>query len=447
MPPVFPSRPPILGALLAAVCAASVPAQEPPAPYDPLAGMDPDGRIPKPQVPGDVPHPERWRYTPPGRIKPGNVFERFLVSSFATPIVFREEDVGFGGGLALTDLDFREQRYREFANVLLTYSEEGQQAYRINWSRWLEYRELDNGGVLRDERNRLFGRLGYEKTLTRRFYGFGSRTRSEAETSYTEEVSGAGFGVRLSLPDPSSDWLLRTDLTAERHVLGRGHVTGVPDTGAEYPIEVAEGDGQDQLWLTTSLAHDSRDSLHQPYSGHRIGVSCNAAATTGGGTGAILGFDAQQVFPLPPLFHAGGDAHEENPPTDCFAIGGYVLDTVGELPFYSLPSLGGSQTLRSFIENRFTGRSAAHATAEYRIGLVPRGHAFTDAIRIERFGAALFYDLGTVADGIEDLDHARWHQSYGVGLRCAFSREAVFRIDLGFGDEGSNLSLGFGNTF
>ena len=41
-----------------------------PRPYDPLDGLDPDGRIPRIQLPGDLPHPERWRYTPPGRIKP-----------------------------------------------------------------------------------------------------------------------------------------------------------------------------------------------------------------------------------------------------------------------------------------------------------------------------------------------------------------------------------------
>ena len=71
-----------------------------PSVYDPLRGMDPDGRIPKPEIPQDVPHPERWRYTPEARMKPGNVFERFLVSSFISPIVFREEDIGFGGGVA-----------------------------------------------------------------------------------------------------------------------------------------------------------------------------------------------------------------------------------------------------------------------------------------------------------------------------------------------------------
>ena len=416
-------------------------------PYDPLAGMDPDGRIEKPQIPQDVPHPERWRYTPPGRIKPGNVFERFLVSSFITPILFHEEDIGFGGGIALTDVDFRNERYREFANVVLTHSEEGQQAYRIHWARWLNYRELPNGGVLREERGRLFGRLGYEKTLTRRFFGFGSRTRDFQETSYTEELTTLGFGVRLSLPDPGSDWLLRLDLQGEHHGLSRGRVSSVPSTEQVFADAVAEGDDMDQLWFNTSFAYDTRDSLHQPYEGHRLGALANFALGTGGETGATVGLDAQQVIPLPPLLHPGGQGREENPPTDCLALGAVVLDTLGDLPFYSLPSLGGSHTLRGYVGNRFTDRAAAHASAEYRIGIVPRGYAFTDTIRIERIGAAVFYECGTVASGIEDLHSARWHSSYGFGLRIAFSREAIFRVDFGYGDEGSNFTLAFGNSF
>jgi len=443
--PRLPS--PRLPPLLLALGLGTALAAQSPAPYDPLDGVDPDGRIPKPQFPDDLPHPERWRYIPPGRIKPGNVFERFLVSTFVAPVFFREEDVGFGGGFALTDVDFRDQRYREFGNLLLTYSEEGQQAYRLNWSRWLAWRELENGGVLREERERLFGRIGYEKTLTRRFFGFGSRTPQIAETSYTEEVSALGFGWRTSLPDPGSPWLLRLDLQAEHHNLARGHVRTVPSTEQSFPDAFAAGDDRDQLWGSASFGYDTRDSLHQPYSGHRLGVSCRCAIGTGGEQGAILGADAQHVFPLPPLLHRGGQGNEEHPPTDCLAVGAFVLDTVGDLPFHSLPSLGGSHTLRSYIENRFTDRAAAHAAIEYRIGLVPRGITFTDAIRIERINAALFCEVGTVAPGIEDLHDSRWHESFGFGLRIGFSREAVFRIDVGYGDEGSNFTLAFGNSF
>jgi len=435
--------------LLLATATSLLAQQEPEArpPFDPLRGMDPDGRIERPEIPQDVPHPERWRYTPEARIKPGSVLERFLVSSFVSPILFREKDIGFGGGLALTDVDFGDNRYREFANILLTYSEEGQQAYRINWSRWLNHRELDGGGVLREERGRVFGRLGYEKTLTRRFFGLGSRTRKDAETSYTEELTGVGLGIRYSLPDAGSDWVVRNDLHYELHGLSPGRVSDLPTTDQSFPELFADGDGVHQLWSLNSLAWDTRDSLHQAYRGSRVGVSANVAWGSGGEFGAILGADLQHVIPLPPLVHQGGRGREENPPTDVLAFGAFVNDTVGDLPYYSLPTLGGSHTLRGFIQNRFTDRASAHASVEYRVNLIARGITFSETVRIERLGCAVFYDCGTVADGVEDLTDARFLDSYGFGLRMAFAREAVFRIDWGYGTEGTNFTIAFGNTF
>ena len=129
------------------------------------------------------------------------------------------------------------------------------------------------------------------------------------------------------------------------------------------------------------------------------------------------------------------------------AFGCFVQDTVGDLPFYSLPTLGGSSTLRGYIQNRFTDRAAAHFSAEYRVNIVERGVAFTDTIRIERIGIAFFYDGGTLASDWDGLDDGRYLDSYGAGLRLAFSREAVFRVDVGYGDEGSNFTIAFGNAF
>jgi hypothetical protein len=227
----------LLLATATSLCAQQDPAARPP--FDPLRGMDPDGRIEKPQIPQDVPHPERWRYTPPKRASSrARCFERFLVSSFITPILFREKDIGFGGGIALTDVDFRDNRYREFANILLTYSEEGQQAYRINWSRWLNYRELPTAAACcAKNAAALFGRLGYEKTLTRRFFGLGSRTRGRQETSYTEELTGVGLGIRLSLPDPAATGWCATTCTTN-HGLSRGRVSDLPSTDQVVPRTV-----------------------------------------------------------------------------------------------------------------------------------------------------------------------------------------------------------------
>lgn len=418
-------------------------------PYDPNLNMGTDGTsVLKPDIPADVPNPDRWRYTPGGRIKPGNVLDRFLVTTFIAPIFFREEDIGFGAGFALTDIDFRNQDWREFANIVASYSEEGQQAMQVNWRRWLNHRPIAEGGIIRDERSRISASAGYQRTLTRRFYGFGSRTGEAAETSYTEEFGSVGAGFVVSVPRAGDDLIVGADVHLEHHGLQRGRVTGIPSTDDVFGAAFQDGDGVDQLWVSGSAAYDTRDSISNPYRGWRVGLGAAIVPLqTGLNTGARFSLDSSAAFPVPPLFHDGGDARDDNPPTDVFALGGFVVSTAGDLPFYSQPALGGDDTLRGYIQRRFTDRVAAHASAEYRFAVVPRGFRITDTIRVERVNLALFYDIGTVADDLGNLDAARWRDSYGVGVRLGFAREATFRVDLGFSEEDTLLTIAFGNTF
>jgi hypothetical protein len=416
--------------------------------YDPTLGMDENGRIPKVPLPEDLPEPLRWRYIPEGRIMPGNVFERHLVTSFATPQVFFQQDVGFGGGIALTDIDFREQRRREFLGAFFTYTTEGQENYRLVWRRWLYHRELVDGGVAIEERSFIGASGGYQRTLTRRFFGLGPDTRSDAESSYTDEVADGGLRMDLSLPGPGSDWVVTAGVRGEHHNLAPGRVSGVPTTNVAYPTLFAEGDGVGATFLTAGIRYDTRDSQHQPYKGWRVGVLIDGAPwESDGNAGAVVTGYGSVVFPVPPLFHSGGDPGEENPPTDTVALGFEVDTTLGDLPFYDLPSLGGSNTLRGYIANRFTDNSAWHAVAEYRFWVVPRGFRLTRTIRVERIGLALFAEAGTVAPSLGDLPTAKIHASYGIGLRISLERIALFRADLGFSDEGTNLSVGFGLSF
>ena len=416
--------------------------------YDPLLGMEESGRIPKVTLPEDLPEPARWRYIPEGRIKPGNVFQRLLVSSFVSPQVFFSEDVGLGGGVALTDIDFREQRRREFLGAFLTYTTEGQERYRFLWQHWLHHREIPGGGVALEERSFLAASGGYQRTLTRRFFGLGPDTPESAESSFTDEVVDAGVRGDLALPGPGGDWSATLGLRGEHHNLARGRVSGVPSTDEAFPTLFQDADGRSAMYLAAGIRYDTRDSQHQPYSGWRLGAVAEAAPwQSDGSLGAVLAAYGSVVFRVPPLFHWGGDPWEENPPTDTIALGFQVDTTVGDLPFYDLPSLGGVSTLRGYIANRFTDDSAWHAVAEYRFWVIPRGFRLTRTIRVERVGLALFGELGTVAPSLGDLPQARVHASYGVGLRISLERVAMFRTDLGFSDEGTNLTVAFGLSF
>jgi len=418
-------------------------------PYDPWEGMDRNGRIPRITLPPDLRHPERWRYIPEGRIKPGNVFQRFLVSSFIAPFVFRDGDIGTGFGVGLTDIDFRLKRRREFFGLFLSYTTKGQQRYGLTWRRWLRTRDLPDGGVIQEERSFVHARVGFRKTLTRRYFGPGADAPESDESSYTDQATGFSLGLSYSLPPPVDDLVLEIDGTAEFHSLSDGRVSDVPSTKDAFPEAFFAAEEWHMGLLSGELRWDRRDSQSNPYRGWDLGTRVDAAlAQTGGAVGAIFTVSGSKIFPLPGLFHRGGDADEMHPPTDVLAFGFSTQHAAGELPFFMLPTLGGSTTLRGYIDGRWRDRSSWHASSEYRFWVIPRGFPVTRSIHVERVGLAAFYEVGSVASGGTELfSHAAPKHSYGVGVRVSLERAALFRMDIGFSDEGQNFSAGFGVTF
>ena len=424
----------------------------PPAPapgaFDPWAGMDRNGRIPAVEKPADLGHPERWRYIPEGRIKPGNLFQRFMVSSFILPLVFHDTDVGTGGGVAITDIDFRQQRRREFAGIFLTYTSEGQQDYSFIWRRWLHHREREGGGIFQEERTSVLASAGYEKTLTRRFYGLGSGSDEDDETSYTDEMFHVEVGLEASLPDPDSNWVARFDLRGDFHELSEGEVGGEPSTEDVFPGLFDDAEHADLGWLRVGLRYDTRDSQRNPYRGWWAGALAEGALVqTGGDVGARFTFEGGKIFPLPGLFHSGGGPDEENPPTDVLALALEGQLSSGDLPFFARPTLGGGSTLRGYVAGRFRGDASWTGMAEYRFWVLPRGFPIMGPIRVERLGLAFFYEAGAVAGHAKALGSAEVRHVGGVSLRIMLERAAPFRVDVGFSEEDVEVTARFGLSF
>ncbi len=418
--------------------------------FDPLDGVEPSGRIPRVEIPADLPNPERWRYIPEGRLKPGNPLERFLVSSFVAPYFFRDSDVGTGGGLAFTDIDFREQRRREFAGIFLSYTTKGQQDYSMVWRRWLHHRELPGGGVLQEERSRIHVFGGYSKTLTRRFFGFGADSDEDDESSYTDEVFHLELSLEHALPEPGGDWVATVGASGELHRLGGGEVSGEPDTKQAYPRVFDRARDADLGWLEAGLRWDTRDSQILPYTGWMLSAHTESAlAQTDGDVGMLYRLEIQRLIALPGLLHSGGDPDEEHPPTDSLALHASLTGSAGNLPFFARPSLGGAYTHRGYIAGRFRDDAAWYAVAEHRFWVLPRGFPipFSRALRVERVGLAPFYEIGSVAGDVPRLFESRVRHSYGIGLRATLERLAPFRVDLGFSEEGLEVTARFGLSF
>ena len=96
-----------------------------------------------------------------------------------------------------------------------------------------------------------------------------------------------------------------------------------------------------------------------------------------------------------------------------------------EVPFYLMPSLGGSYTLRGYSNYRFHDRHLLLASAETRWPI------------FEHLDGALFVDAGTVAARVGDLGLDK--TAYGFGLRLHTHKSTLARLDLAHTAEGWRL--------
>jgi AAA family ATP:ADP antiporter len=106
-----------------------------------------------------------------------------------------------------------------------------------------------------------------------------------------------------------------------------------------------------------------------------------------------------------------------------------------QVPYYLLPDLGGSHTLRGYPTWRFRDRNRLALTGEFRWTAGP----FVDM--------ALFADAGKVAATFEDLGLQDMKHSFGIGMTLHTLDRTLTRIELVRSREGTSVSFSFGPSF
>jgi len=105
------------------------------------------------------------------------------------------------------------------------------------------------------------------------------------------------------------------------------------------------------------------------------------------------------------------------------------------VPYFLMPDLGGTHTLRGYPSWRFRDRNRLLFTAEYRWTAGP----FVDM--------AMFVDAGKVAGRPRDLDLRDLKKSYGFGISLHTPSTTLARIEFARSREGSGVSLSFSPSF
>ena len=261
------------------------------------------------------------------------------------------------------------------------------------------------------------------------YFGPGENSTRSNRTSYAiESTDIVGRAVVKVVP-----WLsVGTDLGFFNPALDPGHDGSLPSIEQLFTDVQAPGLGSPRqpnfLHSTLFAEVDSRDRRGNPTRGgfYRASFGMWEDVTLEEFDHHRFDAEASQFFPLAPKHVLA------------VRVGlSYVNNETGDrVPFYFLPYVGGSDTLRGFREFRFRDENILFLNAEYRI----RVHQFLEV--------APFFDAGEVREDLEDIGLGGLRTSYGIGLRAGTDDRVFVRIDIGTGGhEGTRVFFKFGPSF
>ncbi|MFW6156255.1 MAG: BamA/TamA family outer membrane protein, partial [Armatimonadota bacterium] len=233
--------------------------------------------------------------------------------------------------------------------------------------------------------------------------------------------------------------------TAQSNIPGRDRDDPVPSNPDLRPDDPEPGDmvlpievaaplhpGGRVNSLKLGLIEDRRDVRSDPRSGTMSSLTFEqAGALLGGGTefGKIQ-LDHRRYYSV-------GE--------DVVALRLMAGTTFGSPPLFESFSVGGANTLRGYEPDRWRGESMLLGNAEYR----KRINDSLTAVAFMDIGDAYGGTFETVVPGfeIEATDQTfEPHVGVGAGVRVV-TPIGPLRLDMGFGEDGSQAHFSFGHTF
>lgn len=282
---------------------------------------------------------------------------------------------------------------------------------------------------LLDERLEVGAEASYRWHPQEDFFGLGSESLKADRTSFRYEASDYQGRVVLKPRRP-----LRLGVSAGllNPSIGRGTDKRYPSLEERFSAAQAPGllFQPNYSYGEVFAALDTRDQDGNPRSGSFMGVAWRRYTSRGvvfQEAFRRLEADAQQFFPIFDKKRV-------------IALRGHLTSTAaydgGEVPFYFQPTLGGSDSLRSYSDFRFRDRHSIFLNAEYR------WEAFSG------LDMALFSDWGKVAPLRRDINLRRLKHAYGLGFRFNTYKAVFLRFDIAAGGgEGLRYFLKFSNVF
>ena len=259
------------------------------------------------------------------------------------------------------------------------------------------------------------------------FFGFGSDSATEDRTSYrleTTEYSGTvGFRPVRKLELGGRGAIFNTNV-------GHGTDQRFPSTEEVFEPNTTPGlDRQPHYEYGGGFAkYDSRDHPGNPRSGGLYEIEGGYYHDRKLGLYSFRRWrmEVQQYLPF---------FNERRVIAFRGKLESTDANSTQQVPFFLMPTVGGSEDLRGYREFRFRDKNALVFNLEYR------WEAFSG------LDMALFGDAGNVFQGVDDIRLNKLKTSYGFGFRFNTEQSVFWRIDFGFSPEGMRSFVKFNHVF
>lgn len=255
------------------------------------------------------------------------------------------------------------------------------------------------------------GGHGYLRYWPReRYFGLGPDSLEDDRSTFLRE----GWEVRGHATYKPTQWLKAGGWTAFRtERIDDGKYPGFPPVDERFTEATAPGVTRqpDYWWSSVFVDVDNRDYPGNVKSGghYRVSYDMWQDRQDFGYSFHDLRVEALQAVPI----------FDKKRAIVARVMAQSLDSPSGEtVPFFAMPTLGGSTTLRGFSEFRYRDTNAFLLNLEYR------WEAFSG------LDMALFGDWGTVAPTWDDVDFQHLKNDFGIGFRFNTFRSVFLRFDI-----------------
>lgn len=268
---------------------------------------------------------------------------------------------------------------------------------------------------------------GWRRATEVGFYGIGDATSKDDRANY--EFERPYVGAELTLLPIRKLWVVKGGVEWTEWKQKPGHGDRFPTVEDVFTPDTLPGLNADVTYIHSqaTAAFDWRPAAGYARRGGYYGVTGHDYHDRDGDFGfRVLEYEAVQHFPI--LRETWAISLRANVQTSF-----HKDDQV--TPFFMLPSLGGSTSLRGFHPWRFRDNHALLLQGEWRV------------MNNRYFDTAFFYDAGKVGQRVRDLDFNGIRQDGGIGFRFHSLDATVLRVDLAKSDEGFRVVFAASHIF